>query len=166
MKIEQIAFRFQRDELQVLIKLLRIGFLPGTESDPEADEKHALQGLIEDGIVQVAGSETMLVDRAVSLTLLNASAYEQCIIVESECNRMILFKGKLFDVILCTDEGMSILCPVKEWKLACQQFLQEVVHIQPIRFAVLEKGADLNWENVPQVGLKEFLEQKMSLHIG
>lgn len=166
MIVERIAFRFQTDELQVLMKLLEIELLPGIEIDPNVDEEAALHGLIDDEIVQPAGAETMMVDRAVSLILKNAAAYESCIIVDAESARMILFKGKLFDVILRKDEGSSILCPIKERDQASRQFLQETARLQAVRFAIAEKGAELNWEDVPPEGLAKILEQKLSLYIG
>lgn len=166
MKIERIAFRFQKDEMQVLMRLLGIEVLPGVETGAAADEERALQGLIDDGIVQAVGTETMLVDRAVSLTLLNAAAHECCAMVESERARMVLFRGKLFDVIVNTNEDMSSLCPVREWGQACRQFLQEAARMQAVRFAFMEKGTDLNWEDAPQDGLTEILRQKLSLYSG
>ena len=166
MKIERIAFRFQKDEMQVLMRLLGIEALPGVELDAVADEARALQGLIEDGIVQAAGAETMLVDRAVSLTLLNAAAHECCAMVESERARATLFRGRLFDVIVSANESMHSLCPIREWEQACRQFLQEAERMQAVRFAFLEKGADLKWEDAPQDELTEILRQRLSQYSG
>lgn len=166
MKIERIAFRFRKDELQILMKLLGIQDFPGMPAEPVEDEKGALQSLIDDGIVQPTGEETMMVDRAVSLVLLNAAAYERCGIIDSGRTYMALFKGKLFYVILCIDGNVSSLCPIKEREQACQQFLQEAMRIQPVRIAVMEKGAELNWDEAPKDDQAEFVEQRLLPYIG
>lgn len=150
--------------MQVLMKLLGIKALPGVEIDAAADEERALKSLLDDEMVQSAGEETMLVDRAVSLTLLNAAAYECCAMVEAEQTRVLLFRGKLFDVIISTNADISSLCPVREWEQACRQFLQETERMQAVRYAFIKRGDELSWSDAPQAGPTEILRQKLSLY--
>lgn len=166
MKVGQIAFRFRKDELEVLTKILKIGLLPGIENDAAVNERQALQSLIDDGFVQPVGEETMLVDRTVSLILMNAAAYERCILAVSDAVRIALFQGKLFSVILTVKDGIGILSPIQEWEQACRQFIQEAERLKPERYAMLEQGTESRWMKIPQDGSPENIWHNLSIYSG
>lgn len=102
-RVERIAFRFTKAEIQSLLKLMGEKELPGASLSAQEADDLSVNSLVDGGVVMPCGEMT-LVDRTITLILRSAARAKSRIELNSAAGTAVLYAGEKMCVLIAQDQ--------------------------------------------------------------
>ena len=138
--VERIAYRFSREEIAVLLKVLAIPELPELSISAGGVEEAVLQKFAEDEIMLVCGERT-LVNGTISMILWSAANSKRCIRAKSALGTAVLYEGERLCVMAWEIEGGRLTFePLQNLYAARAPFLERAEKLEEDMELTLRDG--------------------------